>query len=92
MATNPHDIHLTPDEWKLLAELASSTGKPPEVVVSEALRSYEAQQLSSSENGRQPETLFQRLDKKGLIGCIKGAPPDLSTNPKYMEGFGESNR
>lgn len=22
------------------------------------------------------------------IGCLKGLPPDLSTNPKYMEGFG----
>jgi hypothetical protein len=23
-------------------------------------------------------------------GCLEGGPPDLSTNPKYMEGFGES--
>ncbi len=23
-----------------------------------------------------------------LVGCFKG-PPDLATNPKYMEGFGE---
>jgi hypothetical protein len=25
---------------------------------------------------------------KDLIGRQSGAPPDLSTNPKYMEGFG----
>jgi hypothetical protein len=24
----------------------------------------------------------------GLIGCAKDLPADLSTNPKYMEGFG----
>jgi hypothetical protein len=24
------------------------------------------------------------------IGFIHGGPPDLSTNPKYMEGFGET--
>lgn len=24
-----------------------------------------------------------------LIGSVKGGPPDLSTNPKWMEGFGE---
>ena len=24
-----------------------------------------------------------------LIGCVKGGPRDASTNPKYMEGFGE---
>jgi hypothetical protein len=23
------------------------------------------------------------------LGCIDDGPPDLSTNPKYMEGFGE---
>jgi hypothetical protein len=26
----------------------------------------------------------------GLIGCAKGLPKDLSTNKKYMKGFGES--
>ena len=29
------------------------------------------------------------LDK--FIGCIKDGPSDLSTNPKYMEGFGRDN-
>jgi hypothetical protein len=24
-----------------------------------------------------------------LIGCLEGGVPDLSTNNKYMEGFGE---
>ena len=24
------------------------------------------------------------------IGCLKGGPPDLSTNKVYMEGFGEA--
>lgn len=35
-------------------------------------------------------TILERWEKAGLIGCIKDAPPDLSTNPNYMEGFGES--
>jgi predicted DNA-binding antitoxin AbrB/MazE fold protein len=35
-------------------------------------------------------TLFDLLDKAGLIGCINDGPPDLSTNPKYMEDFGKS--
>lgn len=39
-------------------------------------------------NGAEP-TLYDLLDKAGLIGCIKDAPPDLSSNPKYMEGFGK---
>ena len=24
-----------------------------------------------------------------VIGSIRGLPPDVATNPKYMEGFGE---
>ncbi len=36
-------------------------------------------------------TVFDLLEKDGLIGCIKGrpgSPTDLATNPKHMEGFG----
>ncbi len=36
-------------------------------------------------------TLFDLLDAAGLIGCIKDAPSDLSTNPQFMEGFGRSS-
>ena len=35
-------------------------------------------------------TLFDVFNEAGLIGCVKNAPADLSTNPKHMEGFGGS--
>ena len=34
-------------------------------------------------------TLHDVLQSLGLLGCIEDGPTDLSTNPKYMEGFGE---
>jgi hypothetical protein len=37
------------------------------------------------------ETVFDVMERAGLIGCLKGmprTPNDLSTNPKHMEGFG----
>jgi len=37
-------------------------------------------------------TLFDVLNEAGLVGCVKDAPADLSTNPKYMEGFGKSGQ
>ncbi|MGH9819200.1 MAG: hypothetical protein ACRD43_03440, partial [Pyrinomonadaceae bacterium] len=39
-------------------------------------------------NGSKPEEKDwdSLIDK--FAGCIKGGPPDLSTNKKYMEGFG----
>jgi predicted DNA-binding antitoxin AbrB/MazE fold protein len=46
-------------------------------------------------NGDSPATeptLFEILDEAGLVGCIKNAPADLSTNPTHLEGFGQSGR
>lgn len=34
-----------------------------------------------------PESFAAQARK--YIGCLDDAPPDLSTNPKYMEGYGE---
>lgn len=33
-------------------------------------------------------TLYDALNDRGLVGFINDGPSDLSTNPKYMEGFG----
>ena len=48
------------------------------------------------DNGRalseEGATFFEVLNEVGLIGCVKGGPPDLSTNPKHMEGFGKSGK
>ncbi len=53
-----------------------------------------ARVLSRLLPGKKPtangESLYDSLQRRGLIGCIEGDPTDLSTNPKYMEGFGQS--
>ena len=33
-------------------------------------------------------TAHQRAKKAGIVGLVKGAPPDLSTNPEHFNGFG----
>jgi hypothetical protein len=35
-------------------------------------------------------TAYEHAKKAGLIGAVKGTIRDLSTNPKYFEGFGGS--
>lgn len=75
-----------------LSRLARDRGRSEDELVREAV---ERLVLSDEAPPRplpppQPgESVFDRLQRAGLIGCIKDAPPDLSTNPKYMEGFGE---
>jgi hypothetical protein len=50
-------------------------------VVREALEKF----LAKSE-----QTAYDLARKAGLIGCISGAPKDLSTNKRYFKDFGKS--
>jgi hypothetical protein len=34
------------------------------------------------------ESCYDLAARLGLIGIAKDTPPDLSTNPRHMEGFG----
>jgi predicted DNA-binding protein len=35
-------------------------------------------------------TAYDHAKKAGLIGAVRGASPDLSTNPEHFEEFGAS--
>ncbi len=39
--------------------------------------------------GDPEKSLYDALLERGMIGSIMDGPGDLSTNPSYMEGFGE---
>lgn len=84
---NESGFQLGPDLERRVEELARVSGMDPMDLVREALDDY----VARCGNGSAPvegETLFDRAKRAGLIGCLKGTPSDLSTNPKYMEGFG----
>lgn len=38
----------------------------------------------------QAVTAYERCKKAGLIGVVRGASRDLSTNPRHFDGFGGS--
>jgi hypothetical protein len=73
----------------ILAALAESTGKPWSVVLSEALDAYRGAARAESVNGATPLSVADAMREAGLLGCVTDTPSDLSTNPAYMEGFGE---
>ena len=60
---------------------ARERGVNPSVIVRQALEEH-------FRNRKPPETCYDVAMRLGIIGSAKGLPPDLSTNPKYMEGFG----
>jgi len=53
----------------------------------ESLQSKLSNSLSPLMPEPQPISFLEAASE--FIGCLEG-PGDLSTNPKYMEGFGES--
>lgn len=87
MSISPDEISLSAEQKQRLAQLADEAGKSWEEVLAEALQTYGIQRQSGTDNGG--ESFYDAATRLGLIGCVQGGPADLSTNPKYMEGFGE---
>jgi hypothetical protein len=55
----------------------------------EALNFVEALQTPPQEQQWEPGLSALEAARR-VMGVVGDAPPDLFTNPKYMEGFGES--
>jgi len=83
MATDPKDVQLTEEQREFLAAKADKTGKSVSDLVDELLVT---QPRREAKEGR---SFFDVLKEHGMVGTMQG-PGDLSTNPKHMEGFGES--
>lgn len=74
-----HELH------SKLDEIVARTGKAPEIILDEALTIYASRTIDDQQ---QTESFYDAAMRSGMIGCVEGGPPDLATNPKYMEGFG----
>ncbi len=75
-------IRITDKLRDQLAAAAEASGRRESEVVREALKQYLAPLEAK-------ESAYEMAKRLKLIGCIKDAPPDLSTNPDYFEGFGD---
>jgi len=64
-----------------LQRRARREGKRESDIVREALSGY----LETADGSENCYALAQRI---GVIGSVKTAPPDLSTNRRHFEGFG----
>lgn len=89
METRGYQIELSSQDGEMLRELAANTGKSAQEIVSSAIRQYQESVKTPPEPAIDGKSLFDMLNEQGLIGCLKGGPADLSTNPIYMKGFGE---
>lgn len=51
--------------------------------VRRALAAYVGQRNAAT----QPASALERAGE--LVGCFTGSPPDLSSNPRHLDGFGQ---
>lgn len=69
------------EDKAILKELKKATGENESALVKKGLRLVYQQEVKGAKNA---------LELAGdAVGCLKGGPPDLSTNKKHMEGYGE---
>ncbi len=64
-----------------LARRAKLAGKTESELVRESVEAHLAEEPKR-------ESALDLARKLGLVGIAKALPSDLSTNPKYMRGFG----
>jgi predicted DNA-binding protein len=76
-------VRLSPETRRRLQAAARRGGKRESEVVREAVEL----QLAAEERAL---TAYDLARQAGLIGAVKGKVRDLSTNPKYFDGFGSS--
>jgi len=83
MATNASELN----DFTAFARAKLATS--PDASLEDCFHEWRSLQHAASDENENLEPPFSKMKRLGLIGSVKG-PSDLSTNPKYMEGFGES--
>jgi predicted DNA-binding protein len=76
-------VRFSPEMRRRLQAVARRVGRRESDLVRDAVE----RQLAAEEN---PVTAYDLAKRAGLIGAAKGKVRDLSTNPKYFDGFGGS--
>jgi hypothetical protein len=90
MVTDFSQIDLDDHQRHLLASAANQLGVPWPAVFEMAIGPLAQSALEHVPTNGTTETPYEILNRNGLIGCIEDTPADLSTNKKYMEGYGKS--
>lgn len=83
MASHRITVRIPEQMQQHLRHRSRLKGQPESDLVREALKQYLGR--SSSER-----SAYELAKEAGLIGSVKRAPKDLSTNRRHLKGFGKS--
>jgi hypothetical protein len=80
------DIQIAPELQQQLETLARERGMSVDALLRDLLRHAHH---GEGENGTSAEqTCYELAAASGILGVVGDAPPDLSTNPDHLDGFG----
>ena len=82
MASNRITVRVPQALTARLCNLSRATGTTESKLVREALENY----LGHSGAKR---SAYDLAEEAGIIGSVRNAPRDLSTNPRHLKGFGK---
>jgi hypothetical protein len=84
------NVPLDPRDQKELEALAGETGKDAGKLIAELVHEALASRKRNGGISKTPgESFLDAAKRLGAVGCIKGSPRGMSTNPEYLEGLGE---
>jgi len=83
MASDRITVRVPPALTSRLRSRSRAKGTTESEVIREALENY----LGGESSHR---TAYELAEEAGIIGLVKNAPRDLSTNPRHFKGFGKS--
>jgi metal-responsive CopG/Arc/MetJ family transcriptional regulator len=85
MATQRISIRIPRPLGDKLKKQSASKGRSPSELVREALETYLA-------SANEAPSAYELAEQAGLIGILRHAPRDLSTNKRHLKDFGKSSR
>ena len=81
MTTHRISVRVTRKLQQRLKHEAAANRQRPSDVVRHALERFLDERTT-------PESCYDVAVRTGFLGAARNAPPDLSTNRKYLKGFG----
>jgi len=82
MVSNRITVRVPKRLESLLRDRSRAKGQTPSDLVRVALETYLGR-------GGTTHSAYELAEEAGLIGCVRRAPKDLSTNRHHFEGFGK---
>jgi len=91
MAIDPREIQLTHEQQVQLADMVEQSGKDWPCLLAELLNSHQCEpRVDDARDANGAQSLYDALRRDGYLGAVVGGPTDMSTNPEYLEGFGQA--